>query len=193
MLTKSIPTCRLHTSSIFTSEQLEPTSPAHPSNNSKHVLQFRPSTQLPNMQYLHAFPRQNPNPTERSALLPPLNRPLALNLRTPPRHPSPASPLRTLFKRYEQTVCLANTLLAATQETYYRIVPHPFDEQLLGRIEELRPKLLRAMERFGEVERRYKLSCSERTTENEEFERVLEGDTAELEGLLGKAKEIFGG
>jgi hypothetical protein len=79
------------------------------------------------------------------------------------------------------------------QETYYRIVPHPFDEQLLGRIEELRPKLLSAMERFGEVERRYKHSYRGRTTEIEEFERVLEGEIAELEGLLGKAKEIFGG
>jgi hypothetical protein len=193
MLTKSIPTCQLHTSNIFTSEQLEPTSPAHPSNNYKHVLPLRPSTQIPSMQYPHGFPRQNSDPTERSALLPPLNTPLALNLRTPPRHPSPVSPLTVLFKRYEQTLGLANTLLAAMQETYYRIVPHPFDEQLLGRIEVLRPQLLSAMGRFVKVKRRHKHSCSGGLTENEEFERVLEGETAELEGLLGKAKEIFSG
>jgi hypothetical protein len=132
------------------------------------------------------FFRKKPilQPTERTALLHP---PLALS--TPLCHTSPPSALSILFKRYERTTCLANTLLAAMQETYYRTVPYPFDVQLLARIEDFRPQLLMATERFKEIE--WIFSSGVDAGIEGEVGRKVEREIGELEGLLGRAQEAF--
>jgi hypothetical protein len=138
------------------------------------------------------FFRQKPilQPTECTALLhPPLNPPLALF--TTLRHCPPPGALSALFKRYERTTCLANTLLAAVQGTYYRIVPYPFYVLLLARIEEFRPQLLMATERFKEIEWIFRSGVY--VDMGGEVGRKVEWEIGELEGLLVRAQEDFNG
>jgi len=81
------------------------------------------------------------------------------------------------------------------QEVFYRVVPYPFDRKLLESIHKFKPLLLEAVKRSREME----VLCRRAVEMEVEigrrggFEMSMEREVSELEGLLGRAKGVFGG
>ena len=81
------------------------------------------------------------------------------------------------------------------QEVFYRVVPYPFDKQLLRSIHKFKPLLLQAVKRFREIGLMYRKSVEMGVEigRGGGFEMSMERGVEELEELLGRAKGVFGG
>jgi hypothetical protein len=75
------------------------------------------------------------------------------------------------------------------QETYYRVVPESFNMQMLAKIEEYRPQLLMATERFKQFARVYRSGVRLEG----EYGRQMEWEVDALEGLVREAQEALVG
>jgi len=80
------------------------------------------------------------------------------------------------------------------QEVFYRVVPCPFDKQLLRSIHKFKPLLLEAVKRFREIELMYRkaMELNVEIGRHGGFEMSMERGVDELEELLGRAKGVFG-
>ena len=81
------------------------------------------------------------------------------------------------------------------QEVFYRVVPYPFDKKLLRSIHKFKPLLLGAVKRFREMEVLYRKAIEMKVEIGRHggFDMSMERGVEELEELLGRAKEAFGG